>query len=43
MSRRAYLVVIDPPVFDGFPGVAQSEKPVYVQALLADLSWKFSI
>jgi hypothetical protein len=26
----AHLVVIDPPAFDGFPRIVQSEKPVLV-------------
>ena len=34
----AHLVVIDPPAFDGLPRIVQSEKPVFVEALLAELA-----
>ena len=37
---RAHLVVIDSPAFDGFPRIVQSEKPVFVEALLAELAMK---
>src|SRR5450631_4457954 len=35
---RAHLVVIDPPAFNGFACIVQGEKPVFVQAFLAELS-----
>src|ERR1017187_6094949 len=35
---RAHPVVIDSPVFDGFPRIVQSEKPVLVEAFLAELA-----
>ena len=34
----AHLVVVDSPAFDGLPSVFQSEKPVFVEALLAQLA-----
>ena len=34
----AHLVVIDPPAFDGFPRIVQSEKPVLVEAFFAELA-----
>jgi hypothetical protein len=34
----AHLVVIDPPAFDGLSGVVQSEEPVLIQALFAELA-----
>ncbi len=40
MSCGAHLVVIHSPVFDGFPRIVQGEKPVLVQALLAELAVK---
>jgi hypothetical protein len=33
-----HLVVIDSPAFDGLPRIVQSEKPVLVEALLAELA-----
>src|SRR6185437_5448714 len=33
-----HLVVIDPPAFDGLPRIVQSEEPVFVEALLAELA-----
>ena len=41
-AMRAHLVVIDPPVFDGFPRIVKSEKPVFVEALLAEFAMKAS-
>ena len=37
---RADLVVIDAPGFDGLPCIVQGQKPVLVQALLAELAVK---
>src|SRR6202051_1553910 len=34
----SHLVVIDPPAFDGLPRIVQSEKPVFVEVLLAELA-----
>src|SRR5579884_4328423 len=33
-----HLVVIDSPLFDGFPGIVQRQEPVQVQAFLAELA-----
>ncbi len=35
---RAHPVVIDPPALDGLPRIVQSEEPVFVEALLAELT-----
>src|SRR6202051_1692716 len=35
---RAPRVVSDPPAFDGLPRIVQSEEPVFVEALLAELA-----
>ena len=31
-------VVIDPPGFDGFPGILQVQKPVFVEAFVPELA-----
>ncbi len=37
---RPLGVVIDPPLFDGSPGVSQVGEPVFVQAFIPELSVK---
>ncbi len=35
---QTYLVVIDPPSFDGFSCVVESKEPVFIQTFLAELA-----
>ncbi len=35
---RTYLVVIEPPAFDGFARVVEGEEPVFIQTFLAELA-----